>query len=485
MKFHGTIPFASALLLLPGQAPTTPPMLPPAAVAPAAGAAAQGAPAPAAPMAAAPAMDPAAQGPAMVHGTAQAINYRLLESSTRIGFQGTSLLPDGKGLAKVKTKAGLTTIKAKFENLPAPNSFGEACLTYVLWAVSPEGQARNLGELQVKHGKSKIKVTEQLPAFGLLVTAEPYFAVTRPSDAVVLENTVGKETKGKVELMQAKLDLVPQRQYARELAAAPALPSSPKESASMLQARQAVRIAQGAGAENYAAAPLEQAVNYLHQSETSTADAKTVVMTARSATQSGEEARAMAVLGVQAEAVESARKLAQARIDQAQAEAAQAAQASAESAREAQLTTKENADLRAKLLAQLNGILETRATARGLIVNMSGVLFKTGKATVLPAAREKLAKIAGVLATHKGLRIEADGFTDSTGTSDFNARLSEDRARAVQDFLVSQGVPAEAIMSRGFGQDHPIASNDSETGRQENRRVELVLTGEGLSGPQS
>jgi outer membrane protein OmpA-like peptidoglycan-associated protein len=136
-------------------------------------------------------------------------------------------------------------------------------------------------------------------------------------------------------------------------------------------------------------------------------------------------------------------------------------------------------------MAQLNGILETRATARGLIVNMSGVLFKPGKATVLPEAREKLAKIAGILATHKGLKIEADGFTDSTGSGEFNARLSEDRATAVRDFLVHQGVSSDAIESKGFGDGNPIASNDTESGRRENRRVELVVSGEGITAPKS
>jgi outer membrane protein OmpA-like peptidoglycan-associated protein len=132
-------------------------------------------------------------------------------------------------------------------------------------------------------------------------------------------------------------------------------------------------------------------------------------------------------------------------------------------------------------MAQLNGILETKATARGLIVSMSGVLFKTGKSTLVPEAREKLAKVAGILATHKGLRIEADGFTDSTGSDAINEKLSASRAQAARDFLVNQGVSADAIVSRGFGAEHPIAANDSVEGRQENRRVELVVSGEGLT----
>jgi outer membrane protein OmpA-like peptidoglycan-associated protein len=132
-------------------------------------------------------------------------------------------------------------------------------------------------------------------------------------------------------------------------------------------------------------------------------------------------------------------------------------------------------------MAQLSGILQTKATARGLIVSMSGVLFKTGQANLVPEAREKLAKVAGILATHKGLRIEADGFTDSTGTATTNEKLSASRAQAARDFLVGQGVPADAIVSRGFGADRPIAGNDTAEGRQENRRVELVVSGEGIT----
>jgi outer membrane protein OmpA-like peptidoglycan-associated protein len=496
MKIYRTLPFASALLLAQAQTPMPP--VPPLHSEGAAAGAIQGESsrqeeknAQAAPGVPAIQGAPGGNGADMVKGTAQAINYRLLKSSTRIEFQGTGLLPAGKGVAKIKNKDGITLIKAKFENLPAPSAFGEANLTYVLWAISPEGQPTNLGELMVKKGKAKIKASEPLPSFGLLVTAEPYFAVTRPSDAVILQNAVGKDTGDKVELMDAKMDLMQQKQYSLELAAAAPLPADPKMPMEVQQARQAVRIAQGAGAAAYAAEPLDKAQQYLAQSEAGEGGKKGVVMTARSATQSAEEARSLAIQGKRVEAQAVAQRLAQAKLQQARDEAAQAsaaqAQASAAQAQaqqQAQLSEQENAGLRSRLREELNGILETRASAKGLIVNMSGVLFKTGKATVLPTAREKLAKIAGILATHKGLKIEADGFTDSTGTGQFNARLSENRAQAVRDFLVSQGVPSEAIISRGFGEDHPIASNDTEAGRQENRRVELVVSGEGITGPR-
>jgi len=467
MKFYRTIPLASAFLLAQAQVPAPAPApLHLSTTVPAAAA------------------TPEIQEPALVPCTIQAINYRLLTSSTRIGFQGTSLLPEAAGVAKVKTKAGVTTIKAKFEHLPAASTFGEACLTYVLWAVSPEGQTANLGELQVsRKGKAKITVTEQLPAFGLMVTAEPHFAVTRPSDALVLRNAIAKDTREKVELVEAKLELVPQKQYVMNLAAAPPPAEPAGAPMPVLQARQALRIAQGAGAADYAKEALAKASDYLRQSETGADGEKGVTMTARSATQSAEEAWELSMRGRQAEREGAAAKLAQAKLDQARQEAARASLAQDQAVKEAKQTEQENEGLRTQLMAQLNGILQTKATARGLIVSMSGVLFKTGQATLVPAAREKLAKVAGILAIHKGLRIEADGFTDSTGPAPLNEKLSESRAQAARDFLVSQGVAADAIVSKGFGADHPIAGNDTVAGRQENRRVELVVSGEGIDAP--
>ena len=417
---------------------------------------------------------------AKVQCSIEAINYRMLNGTTKIQFQGTRLLPDGAGQAKVKTKEGVSTIKAKFENLPAPSTFGEACLTYVLWAVSPEGRTANLGQLQVKKGKSRMVVTEQLPAFGLMVTAEPYFAVTRPSDAIVLRNSLGKDTKVKVELVEAKLELVPIRQYAMNLAAAP-VATEPQTDLSMQQAHQAVRIAQGAGAATYAKDALARATDYLQQTQPGQGDVKGRAMAARSATQSAEEARVLAERGQRMELEASARKLTEEKLEQARQEAAQATLAKEQAVTQAKLAENDNETLRAQLMEQFNGILETKATARGLIVSMSGELFRTGQSTLEPEAREKLAKVAGILATHKGLRIEADGFTDSTGTAAINERLSASRAQAARDFLVSQGVPADAIVTRGLGAEHPVAGNDSAEGRQENRRVELVVSGEGLT----
>jgi outer membrane protein OmpA-like peptidoglycan-associated protein len=130
------------------------------------------------------------------------------------------------------------------------------------------------------------------------------------------------------------------------------------------------------------------------------------------------------------------------------------------------------------LLAQLNLIMETRDTARGLIVNMSDVLFEFGKSTLRPEAREKLAKISGIVLSHPGLRLDIEGHTDSIGSDEYNQRLSEARAEAARSYLQSAGIPADSLSARGFGESSPVASNDTDAGRRQNRRVELVVSGE-------
>ncbi|MGH9675703.1 MAG: OmpA family protein, partial [Candidatus Acidiferrum sp.] len=180
-------------------------------------------------------------------------------------------------------------------------------------------------------------------------------------------------------------------------------------------------------------------------------------------------------LAAQAAAEQAARDKAAA-LDQQRA-----AEAETEKARQAAAQAEaEKAQLRAQLLSQLNSILQTRDSARGLIVNMSDVLFDTGSATLKPGAREKLAKISGILLAHPGLSLEIEGHTDSVGSDEFNQQLSERRADAVRDFLAEQGVPGSAITAKGFGKTQPVASNDTPEGRQRNRRVELVVNGEAI-----
>jgi outer membrane protein OmpA-like peptidoglycan-associated protein len=138
----------------------------------------------------------------------------------------------------------------------------------------------------------------------------------------------------------------------------------------------------------------------------------------------------------------------------------------------------EKSQLRAQLLLQFNAILQTRDTARGLIVNMSDVLFDTAKYSLRPAAREKLARVAGILAGHPGLRMQIEGYTDSVGGDEYNQQLSEHRAGSVRDYLTGAGIAATSVTAKGFGKSEPVASNDTSAGRQLNRRVELVVSGE-------
>jgi outer membrane protein OmpA-like peptidoglycan-associated protein len=427
--------------------------------------------------------------------SAKAINYRYMKSSTKIDFKGTPLAGTASGMAKVSSGATTTQIAAKFEGLPDPSQFGPEYLTYVLWAISPEGRASNLGEILLKNGKGKVKVTEPLQSFGLVVTAEPYFAVSQPSNVVVLENALRKGTEGNVELIDAKYELLKRGTYHMDLPAQPVAARDKSTPFQVYEARNAVAIAQSEGAQTYAPEAFAKAQGQLGQSETTKGSKKEKAMAARGATQSAEDARLIAVKRQETESLENERKLAQANIDQAkqatdqanaqasaQAAIAAGAIASADSSRQAALA--ENSNLRAQLLAQLSAILETRATARGLIVNMSGMNFNTSKSELLPAGREKLAKIAGLILAHPGLKMEVEGYTDSTGGDALNQKLSEKRADAARDYLVNQGVSSDKIVARGLGKADPIDSNTTVAGRKHNRRVELVVSGAGITdGP--
>ena len=139
--------------------------------------------------------------------------------------------------------------------------------------------------------------------------------------------------------------------------------------------------------------------------------------------------------------------------------------------------------MRTKLSVQLNSILQTRDSARGLIVSMSDVLFDTGKYSLKPGAREKLAKVAGILLAYPGLDIAVGGYTDNVGGDDMNQKLSENRASSVRDYLVQEGVATNSVSSQGFGNTLPVASNDNASGRQQNRRVELLVSGEAIGSP--
>ena len=499
-----------------------------------------------------------------VSRTTKAVNYRRAGGSTKIDFQGTDLMSSARGEAKVQNKGNRIEIEAKFTGLDEATKFGLEYLTYVLWAVSPQGRAVNLGEIVLKSGSGEVKAITDMQTFGMIVTAEPYFAVTQPGNTVVLENVFGPATAGKIENIDASYELLGRGIYSSsntkiENAIFGIDRKTPLE---LFEARNAVRIAHIALADKYAAATLAKAEQQLRNAEEVYAhksDKKSVEAAAREVVGTAEEARVMAVKqkaeedaqakiaadkkaaeereakaradaaaesqrrvqaeearkqaeAAQAEAVRmkqeaeqaaqeasrqkaeaekaSAAALAQQQAAQAAAEQAArdraAAQAETEKARQAAAQAEaEKGQLRAQLLAQLNSILQTRDSARGLIVNMSDVLFDTGSYTLKPGAREKLAKISGILLAHPGLTLQIEGHTDSVGSDEFNQQLSERRADSVRDFLAEQGVPVSSITARGFGKTQPVASNDTPEGRQRNRRVELVVNGSAIGNTAS
>jgi outer membrane protein OmpA-like peptidoglycan-associated protein len=461
----------------------------------------------------------------VVERTAKAINYRHRSGSTTIDFRGTPLLAHARGEAKVESKQGYIEIEVEFDDLSPATQFGPEFLTYVMWAITPEGRAMNLGEVILNGTKSKLDVTTELQSFALIVTAEPYFAVSQPSDVVVMENEVRKDTVGRIEQVDARYELLQRGEYTLNILPADMKPLSPDKRVSLdlLEARNAVRIAQWAGANQYAADTLQKARNQLDQAENykqRKAGKTTIAMVSRQAAQTAEDARLIAMrrqdeerqaeehrqselreAAAKAKAEQEARLRSQAqtqeaearlRAERAQEEAAEAeararearvaAAADVEQARQQALKAEqEKAALRAQLMDQLNLILETRDSARGLIVNLSDVLFDFGKYTLRPEAREKLAKISGIILAHPGLYLEVEGHTDDVGSDDYNQKLSEQRANAVKAYLVKQGVAS--VSARGFGESWPAVPNDSEAHRQINRRVEMIVSGDVIGSP--
>jgi outer membrane protein OmpA-like peptidoglycan-associated protein len=485
----------------------------------------------------------------------QAVNYKHRGGATKLDFAGTDLMPGAHGQAKVESKKGYIEIEVEFGNLQKPTTFGNEYLTYILWAISPEGRAVNLGEVLVgDNSRSKLDVTTDLQAFALVVTAEPYYAVRQPSNVVVLENVVREDTKGTTEAMTTKYELLERGGYIPTGYKFDPVVLNTKLPLEFFEARNALRIAQSEGAETYANDTYQHAVQLMGKVDeyatSKHADRKPMIAVAREAVQTAEDARAISVKKIeqerldnerqaaanaqaqtQAQADDATRQKERAQLDEARAELATAraqsdaarartdtadaqsaaakakadmadsqaasakalslAQADADQSRltaqQAQLSAQQadidKAAMRTRLSEQLNKILQTRDSARGLIVSMSDVLFDTGKYSLKPGAREKLAKVAGILLAYPGLNIEVGGYTDNVGGDQMNQTLSEHRAGSVRDYLVQQGVAMNSVSARGFGNTLPVATNDNSAGRQQNRRVELLVSGEAIGNP--
>jgi outer membrane protein OmpA-like peptidoglycan-associated protein len=459
--------------------------------------------------------------------TTPAVNYKHRSGSTKVDFAGTDLMPSANGEADVNSKRGAIEIEAEFGGLQKPTAFGNEYLTYILWAISPEGRAVNLGEVLVGgNSRSKLHVTTDLQAFALIVTAEPYYAVRQPSNVVVLENVIRKDTQGSVESVNAKYELMERGGYIPTGYKFDPVVMNARLPLEFFEARNAVRIAESEGAEQYASDSYQHAVQLMNNTDAyatrKNVPKKPLIAVARETVQTAEDAREIAVKKMadvrlanerqastdaqaqsQAQADDATRQKERAQSDTAKAQsdmaanqaasaaAVTAAQADADQSRLAAQQAQQNAQqaetdkaaMRARLSEQLNSILQTRDTARGLIVSMSDVLFDTGKYSLKPGAREKLAKVAGILLAYPGLNIAVGGYTDNVGGDEMNQRLSENRATSVRDYLVQQGVTNNSVSARGFGNTLPVASNDNSAGRQQNRRVELLVSGDAIGNP--
>jgi outer membrane protein OmpA-like peptidoglycan-associated protein len=462
---------------------------------------------------------------AVITKSVTAIGYQV-GKGTKVDLKGTDLMPQGNGEAKVEAGKGVTSVEAEIQNMAQPSTLGTEFMTFVLWAVSTEGRTSNLGEIVIdKDGKGKLSATTPFQTFSLFVTAEPYFAVRQPSESLVLQNELKKGTKGKIFPVN-NYPLMKRNQYQKmgnPLALTLDLKNVPLD---MYEARNAVEIAKTRGADKYAPEILSKAEGSLQIAEKSLAqkaDRKVIISNARQTTQFAEDARLLTEQGKEAERIanEKAAAAAKAKAEAEAKAAAEAAEAKRQSDAEAQrqaelaaakqgqmkaeadaaaakskaeqdvLKAKEAAaqadaersrkaaeDLRAQLLEQFNRVLETRDTPRGLVVNMGDVLFATGKYNLRPEAQIVLAKLSGIILSHPGLNLAVEGYTDSTGSDDFNLKLSQQRADTVREYLVSQGLVDSTVTAKGFGKTNPVADNETPAGRQKNRRVEIVVSGE-------
>ena len=419
----------------------------------------------------------------VIQRTVDSVNYQYRSGPTKVDFRGTVLLPAAKGDATVDPQKGRTEIDAKFDGLKAPQRFGREYLTYVLWAISPDGSSHNLGEIVPNSSNhAHLPVTTDLQAFGLIVTAEPYAAVRLPSDVVVMENQVRPDTIGEIRPVQAKVELMPRGQYTWNVPAKESaeMANAPKVSMSRYQAilqiyeaQNAMGIAQANGAERYAPgvfAKAQQELAEAQQLQAGKGNDDRIVQHARAATEIAEDARIIAerreqdeaLLSMRQETVEAQQAQLQAeakaereraRADSAQAqaqldrEARERAEMDAQAARERSQQTsvvvvqpaapqprqtaqvspaRQDAaakELRARLLQRMNLAIVTRDTPRGLNATLADGDFD--RAQLRPAPANAVSQLAAVLISHPDLRISVEGNSDTPESSEV-ARLRAD-----------------------------------------------------------
>ena len=444
----------------------------------------------------------------VVKKSIKAVGYEVGAGTSKVIFVSTDAAPNASGDTKVEAKRGGTEIEVKVKGMPQPTTLDSEFLTYVLWAVTPDGATTNLGEIQIdKNGEGKLDTSTSSQTFAMGVTAEPYFAVALPSEIVVLVNDTTKKTKGKI-YPENSYKLMKRSEYSKlenPLALTPDLKNVPLD---IYEARNAVDIAKSKGADKYAPEIFSKATSSLQVAENtlaSNADKGKVISTARQTIQFAEDARALSTERQEAERIQKEKDEAAAKAKaqaeeqaaaearrqaeltaakeaqmKAEAEAKQAAEkAKAEAAKEeAERAKAATAALRQQLLQQLNSVLQTTDSPRGLVVNMADVLFDFGKYNLKTDAQIKLAKLAGIIQAHPGLNLAIEGHTDNIGGDEANMKLSQQRADAVRDFLVQQGLAPDAVTAVGLGKAEPVADNGTNEGRQKNRRVEIIVSGE-------
>lgn len=431
----------------------------------------------------------------IVSRTIPAINFRKPGTAgTHLDWTPSALVSDVRGELDVDAKQGYVQVHATAWNLPPAATFGDEYMTYVMWAITPEGRPTNLGELLVddKDKRARLEVTSELQSFGMIVTAEPHFAVTMPSDVVVMEATPRPGTDGKMEAVDAKFELLKRGHYAFRGNSRTDL-DAPSAPFYVIQARNARRLAADAQASTHAADSFAKGQALLVQAEGDGKAGERLAM-AKQAAQTFEDARLtaeeklrvdrMAAAEASAETERLRANMAQEQVVDAEAEADAARRAAMESERarmEAEAgrlkAEQEKAALRENLRQQFLALFETRESNRGLILSMSNVLFDFNRDTLRSEAREKLARLAGIVIATPGLRLEVEGHADAIGSDEYNQALSVRRAESVRSFLVGNSVDASTIVARGFGESQPLADNGTEAGRQQNRRVEIVVSG--------
>jgi outer membrane protein OmpA-like peptidoglycan-associated protein len=409
----------------------------------------------------------------------RAFQVPFLKGSALLGFRGTALQPGASGQASLRARGGAMAVHAHFRGLGPADRLGPPYLTYVLWALSPSGQALNLGEVAPVRGRAHLETLVPFRSFALMVTAEPHFAVTRVSRAVALENEALPEGRSNLVPAEVRIEALERGDY---LPVAPegTDPGDGKASPYLLQARNAVLIAQAEGAEGAAPEAFRTAREGLARLETEPSRGDAAVLLALDTTVQAEEARLAAAKGLAAvRLAEEKERAAHALLALRKAEGRLEALRLERGAEDAG-GLEARVRLRRSLLERLGAVLHTRETGEGLLATLTEGAFPPGSDRLTNPARERLARVSDILLGRPGLRIRITGHTDGTGASARNARLSRARAEAARRFLQDRGIPSGALEADGASDTAPLTSERTPHGRSLNRRVDLMVRGEAI-----